>query len=77
MTALSHLTTPTGTESLPILLPTYPTQRSIIRRVKSAHGVHAQHKAHEGIGPDGSTYIFLKLHGSKATIRIELMEDEA
>ena len=49
----------------------------IIRRVKSAHGIHAQHKATEGKGPDGSTYIFLKLHGSKATIHIELMEDEA
>lgn len=78
-TVLSTIHTPTGYETLPVLVPTFATPRSIIRRVKSAHGIHAQHKAHEGTGPDGSTYIYLKLHGSKATIHIELdtLEDEA
>ena len=78
-TVLSTIHTPTGYETIPVAVPTFATPRSIIRRVKSAHGVHAQHKAHEGIGPDGSAYIFLKLHGSKATIYIELdtMEDDA
>jgi hypothetical protein len=72
MTILSHLTTANGTESLPIEVPEYPTNRSIIRRAKSAHGITAQHKATEGIGPDGGTYIHLKLHGSTATLIIEL-----
>jgi hypothetical protein len=72
MTILSHLTTPNGTESLPIEIPEYPTTRSIIRRAKSAHGITAQHKATEAIGPDGGTYIHLKLHGSTATLTIEL-----
>jgi hypothetical protein len=72
MTALSHLTTPTGTESLPLTLPTYPTQRSIIRRAKTAHGIKAQHKAHEAIGPDGGAYIHVCLFGSTATLIIEL-----
>ena len=71
-TVLAHLTTPLGTESLPISLPTYPTQRAIIRRAKTAHGITAQHKAHEAIGPDGGTYIHVRLFGSQATLLIEL-----
>lgn len=71
-TVLSTIHTPHGAETLPVNVPTFATPRSIIRRAKTAHGIHAQHKAHEGIGPDGSSYIFLHLHGSKATIHIEL-----
>ena len=78
MTILTHLTTPLGTESLPIEIPTYPTQRSIIRRAKTAHGLKCQHKAHEAVGPDGGTYIHVQLFGSTATLLIELdtMGDE-
>lgn len=77
-TIFSTIHTPTGYETIPVNVPTFATPRSIIRRAKTAHGIHAQHKATEGIAPDGSTYIFLKLHGSKATIHIELdtMGDE-
>jgi hypothetical protein len=74
-TIFSTIHTPQGYETIPLTLPTYPTQRSIIRRAKSAHGIKAQHKAHEAIGPDGGTYIHVRLFGSQATLTIEIEEN--
>ena len=71
-TIFSTIHTPQGYETIPVNVPTYATPRSIIRRAKSAHGIHAQHRATNGVGPDGSPYIHLRLHGSKATIHIDL-----
>ena len=77
-TIFSTIHTPTGYETIPIEVPTYATPRSIIRRAKSAHGLKCQHKAHEAVGPDGGTYIHVRLFGSQATLIIELdtMGDE-
>jgi hypothetical protein len=77
-TVFSTIRTPQGCETVPVPVPNFATPRSIIRRCKIAHSIDTRHDARELLGPDGSTYIHLRLYGSAATITIDIdaMEDE-
>ena len=71
-TVFSTILTPQGCEMVPVPVSNFATSRSIIRRCKIAHGIHARHDARELLGPDGSTYIHLRLYGGAGTILIDI-----